>query len=323
MTRTAPRSPPSPRSASRAAIGMRALRSQAGDARSAGRPSRSAPTSSVSSLARPRAEPSRSASGAPATSAMRCARQLADGPRRARERHGEDRAHARAHRLRRVRVRAAGPERDAGGAERVRGAQHRADVAGVADAVQVHAQRTRRARPSAARRRRSRACPSRARRPRRSARGLDVVRSRAPPRPRAGEAVALERRGARRAAAAATRSSPSAGEACRCASRSRLVCRRRSGLQARVLCGGDGCHRVGVVGDVVSWANKKGAVLVRSGAREAVSCRLPVPGSGSRRLAGDARQNVGRCRRRARRCRRASCGRARRRPAARPCMNCE
>ncbi len=76
----------------------------------------------------------------------------------------EDRAHARAHRLRRVRVRAAGPERDARGAEGLGGAQHRADVAGVADAVQVHAQRAPRPLPTAARRPRSRACPSRARR---------------------------------------------------------------------------------------------------------------------------------------------------------------
>ncbi len=63
------------------------------------------------------------------------------------ELHVEDRAHARAHGLRPVGVGAAGAERDAGGAERVRGAQHGADVAGVADAMQVDAQRTRRGTP--------------------------------------------------------------------------------------------------------------------------------------------------------------------------------
>ncbi len=87
--------------------------------------------------------------------------QLADVAH-VRERDGEDRAHARAHGLRRVGIGAAGPERDARGAEGQRRAQHRADVAGVADAVQVHAQWTDGPAPGAARRRRSRACPSRA-----------------------------------------------------------------------------------------------------------------------------------------------------------------
>ena len=50
----------------------------------------------------------------------------------ARRRAGEDRAHARAHRLRRVGVGAARPEHDRAVGERVRGADDRADVAGVA-----------------------------------------------------------------------------------------------------------------------------------------------------------------------------------------------
>ena len=86
----------------------------------------------------------------------------------ARERDGEDRAHARPHGLGRVGIRAVRPERHAGGAEGNRAAQHSADVAGVARrradtrTAGPPARRT-----SAARRRRSRACPSRApRRPR-------------------------------------------------------------------------------------------------------------------------------------------------------------
>ncbi len=69
------------------------------------------------------------------------------------QRHGEDRAHAGAHGLRSVWVRAAGAERDAAGPEGVGGADDRADVAGVAHAVQVDAQRPRGRRSSAARRR--------------------------------------------------------------------------------------------------------------------------------------------------------------------------
>ena len=59
----------------------------------------------------------------------------------ARDGHGEQRAHRRAHGLVAVRVGAAGAERDAGRAERQRGADDRADVARVADAPQRDAAR--------------------------------------------------------------------------------------------------------------------------------------------------------------------------------------
>ncbi len=132
-------------------------------ATSRGSPSRSAPTSSVSvgavaaARAAARRRRRRARSRSPGSS-----RDVAD----ARERHGEDRAHAGAHRLRRVRVGAVGAERDA--ARRRRPAAERSTVPtlpGSRDAVQVHAQRPRGRRSSAARRRRSRACRSRASRP--------------------------------------------------------------------------------------------------------------------------------------------------------------
>ena len=55
-------------------------------------------------------------------------------------RHGEDRAHARPHGLRRVRIGTARPERYAGRAEGLRRAQDRADVAGIVDFMEIHAQ---------------------------------------------------------------------------------------------------------------------------------------------------------------------------------------
>ena len=74
--------------------------------------------------------------------------------RRAGRRAGEDRAHARPHRLGRVRVGAARPEDHRAVGQRVRGADDRPDVAGVLHAVEVDAAGRRRARPSAARKRR-------------------------------------------------------------------------------------------------------------------------------------------------------------------------
>ena len=117
-----------------------------------------------------------------------------------------------------------GPSATEERAERLRAAQHRSDVPGIGDAVQVDAQRTDAAPPaSAARRPRSRACPSRA--PRR------------PPGPRARRRESPARRGRcrrsgsprRRApgpAAAAIRSSPSATNV-PLRSRSRLPASRR------------------------------------------------------------------------------------------------
>ena len=58
-----------------------------------------------------------------------------------RQRLAEDRAHARPHRLRRVRVGAVGPEHHGAADQRVGGANDRADVAGVGDPVQVEAGR--------------------------------------------------------------------------------------------------------------------------------------------------------------------------------------
>ena len=108
----------------------------------------------------------RRAAGRRAPPARPCGRAAPPTSRHAHDRHGEDRAHRRAHRLGAVRVGGAGPERDAAGAERERRAQHRADVARVVDAPQRDAHRARRApAPSAAGRPRARACPSRAGRP--------------------------------------------------------------------------------------------------------------------------------------------------------------
>ncbi len=131
---------------------------------------------------------------------------------------------------------------------------------------------------------------------------------------RAGQPVALERRRVRRASAAAIRSSPSARNM-PLRGAPALGVQAAHGLQAGVV-GMRSGHVVGCV-DAVRSCNKKGAVLFRSDAREAV-CRLPGPRrSGVRQPTprGRPRQNVGMCLRRARRCRRAPCGRARRRPA--------
>ena len=161
----------------------------------------------------------------------------------------------------------------------------------------------RRARSSAARRRRSRACPSRARRRSRarSARPHGSRRCRARSRP----AGSPRRAGARRARPlpAGPRPRPGTG---RCG-------RGRAWCAGGARPSGGGCVGIGF-----GSCHKKSAVLFRSDAREAV-CRLPVPRpSGVRQPTprGRPRRNVGTCRRRARRCRRAPCGRARRRPAS-------
>ena len=169
-----------------------------------GRPSRSAPTTSVA--------------GAGLEPAQRHARAGHEGDPPAgqlgrvahpRQRHGEERAHRGAYGLRPVRVGAAGPERDRRRAERERRAQHPAHVAGVADAPQREAQRAGRRRGPALRvdRERPGARPEL----------RDAPRAAAPP-PRRPRAPSPPRRSARRgaqpaASAAASRSSPSATNA--------------------------------------------------------------------------------------------------------------
>ena len=232
--RTAPPSRPSPRSATPSRSGC-ARRARTRVTSSSGRPSRSAPTSSVSA-ADPRAAPDRIGQrlAGPATSATRSTRQLGRSPPRvrtatpkiapmlARTAFG---AYGSAH---------PGPSATLRGAERQRAAQHRADVARVADARAGTRTAGRPARAaSAARTRRSRACPSPASRRRQRCR-VHVGEARArralsQPRdtpPRAGHPAS---------SAAAIRSSPSALNL-PARSRSRLACRRRTSF-SRWLCG--------------------------------------------------------------------------------------
>ena len=184
-----------------AAIGMWATRSQAATT-SAGRPSRSAPTTSVivalrraRTAARPRRRRARSA---------RRAASSTPGARATGTR--EDRAHRRAHGLRAERVGAARPERDRGRAERERRAQDRADVARIARRRAGRRTAGRRAPPSAPRRRRACAMPEPSPPTRVEQRRLDLARRPGRcPRRRAGRPAASPPR-----AAAATRSSPSA-----------------------------------------------------------------------------------------------------------------
>ena len=171
-----------------------------------GSPSRSAPTTSVTS-------PSTPASGSPpwATSAIRAARQLARLAH-AHDRDREQRAHRRPHGLVPVRVGGAGSERHAGRPERQRAAQRGADVAGVVDAPQRQAQRPgRRRRP---------ALPVHAERARARAElrdlgeqvRLDLVARRGPSPPRRAAPAAPSRR--RRRRPAGPRPRPRTGAAC-------------------------------------------------------------------------------------------------------------
>ena len=270
--------------------------------------------------------------------AARCARPAARPTSLTRaSAHGEDRAHARAHRLR-----ASGGRRSPGRARRTQAPNACAErstvptLPGSRDAVQVHAQRARGRAPSAARRRRSRACPSRAS-TRSRARARSTSWKPASPSPVPLEAVALER-GAGRPAARRPRDPRPRRRRAPLRARSRLPCRRRSafrrGFCAEAMCVicparvrvwlSSAVWRCMVVTGrcgLLWWAlagTKKGAVPFRSDAR-----RLSMSIAGAARRAGvrqptprgRRRQNVGRCRRRGRRCPRAPCGRARRRPA--------
>ena len=158
------------------AMGMYATRSHAATI-SAGRPSRSAPTSSViGPSAGPRSGSARWAGVGHQRDAL--PRQLRDRPR-ARKRHVEDRAHAGPHRLGRPRVGAARAERHARGAEGVSRAQHRADVAGIGEPVQVDAQRPQRAWAPALLVHADRACSRPERADRRQRRRLHIEKARA------------------------------------------------------------------------------------------------------------------------------------------------
>ena len=235
---------------------------------SSGSPSRSAPTSSVQRRAAARSGP-RSGSPAPAHERDRARPAARASAVDARERDGEDRAHARAHRLRAVGVGAAGPERDARGAEGLRGAQHRADVAGVADAVQVHAQRPRGRAPALL----VDADHARARAERGDARERRRARRRGSP--RAPSPVPAQRGSPRRGARPGaprpprSRSSPSATKR-PLRARSRLPCSRRRAFRRGSA--GRRCGHVGCAGGSLGAGTKKGAVPFRSDAREAV-CR--------------------------------------------------
>ena len=121
-------------------MGMRATWSHASRT-SAGRPSRSAPTTIVTGSldvcgsARPMDVQRTPA--APASRASLVPGRAPNSP--VRNGHVEDRAHAGAHRLGSERIGGARTEGHTRGAERLRGAQHRADVAGVADTMEVDA----------------------------------------------------------------------------------------------------------------------------------------------------------------------------------------
>ena len=169
----------------------RARRSSHAATTSAGRPSRSAPTTSVDvAVRRSRAARRR------ARRARSCGRGSSSAVAHARDRHVEQRAHRRPHGLRPVRVGGARPERDAARAERQRAAQRGADVAGVVDAPQRQAQRPDRRRRPALRVHadRARARPELARPGRAGAARPPRRRARTPRRPAARSAPSRPRR---------------------------------------------------------------------------------------------------------------------------------
>ena len=169
-------------------------------------PARSPPTTIVAS---PAERPGDSASGVRAARVERDERagQQRRAPPRPRERHVEDRAHARPHRLGAERVGACrGPGRRSPAPKACAARMIVPTLPGSRDAVEVDAPRRRRARPSAPRRRRGSACRCRGcSRPASSSGSTSV-----PVQP-----AARRRRSARApvqpaACAASTRSSPSA-----------------------------------------------------------------------------------------------------------------
>ncbi len=300
------------------AIGIRALRSHAATT-SRGRPSRSAPTSSVSGAARRPRRPRRARRPARAAlGGVGDQRDALAGQRRdvlhARERDREDRAHARAHGLRRVRVGAAAARarrtsapnalrRAQRSCRRCPGRRRRAGTrtaarAGARPALLVDADH------------------ARARAERRdalSASRVDVVKAllAEPSSPR-GDSPRPRRARPRAPRARGPRPRP---RSARCARARARVAQPLEVLQPWV-CGWRcmWCHSMrSSVADLAVVAQKKRRPF-RNDAREAkpmsiAGVRQPTP-------RGRPRQNVGTCRRRARRCRRAPCGRARRRPAS-------
>ena len=200
-----------------------------------------------------------------------------------------------------------GPERDGGGAEGVRGAQDRADVAGVTDAVEVDAQGPQRRPPALL---------------------IDGERARARPKRGGARARRLDLMEALAAqpGSPATRS-PRARPPRRVRRRDEVLALGDEAGAAIAAAPGDQAasafsrglwgRRSGHLGGVWVLRNEKGAVPERSDAREAV---VSVPCRGGAVLRqptprGRPRQNVGRSRRRARRCPRGPCGRARCRQA--------
>ena len=195
------------------------------------------------------------------------------GEVRARRRPGEQRSHAGAHGLGPERVRAARPQHHGAVAERVGRAQHRAHVARVAHAMQVHRTAGRRARSGASGRPPPPGCRCPARLPARSSSGSTS----SPARSSSSGSHPASR-------AASTRSSPSAANS-PVSSRSRLRCRRRRSLSwelsAEVITGvpgtGQGTKKgasVGALGVVlrpVAWVQAAAASRAVSAKRRNVS----------------------------------------------------
>ena len=212
----------------------------------------------------------------------------------ARERDGEQRAHRRPHGLVAVGIGRARAERDAAGPERERGAQHRADVAGVVDAPQRDAQRPdRRGRPA-----------------------LAVDRERARARAELGD-LGQQRLGdllAREPGARPPRAAPTAASPRPRRRRAGPRPRPRTRPACRATCAPPACGsrvRVSLCGLVIIGSvEKKGARPVGGAPGASVSSALRP-----RTPRGRSGQSVGRSRHRARRCRPGPCGPARCRPA--------
>ena len=225
---------------------------------------------------------SSSASGPPAPRSSAIFVPGSSSNARASGRPREDRAHARAHRLRRVRVGAVRAEHHRAVGERVRGPDDRPDVAGVVDAVRGRPTARRRAPTSARGRRRRRACRTRARA--RQQLGLHVL-ARAQQQLRLPAARPRRRPGPR--------------------PRPRTARRGRFWRSLRMVLSWWLSFEV-----IIRVLEQKGRLAGRPGK---FWCGLPIRQPPP---PGRARQIGGRSRGRGRRCRPAPCGRARPRPGA-------
>ena len=331
-SRTAPRSRPSPRSASRRRSGC------APRARTARRPRAGARRARRRRAAsRRRAAPAAGPAQPPGARGAQCdplAGELAEIA------HARERAPRRSRPCWRARPSASAGRRSPGRAPRSEAPKACAErstvptLPGSPHAVQVHAQRPRRLAPALlvdgdhARARAERGALA-------SARALDIVEAR--------------RRRARGRPAGSPRaaSGPTArgrvdqilalGRNVRVRARSRLRCRRRRAF-SRGSVGRRSGHRCrlrwvpvrGCWAQVGGWIGRLGKEKGRRPCSGATPVRLSmsVPGPPAGRVRqptprGRRRRNVGTSRRRGRRCRRAPCGRAPRRRASSPCMNCE